>query len=64
VLGRDSDLTRLPWVGTPARDWEPEPLRFVGARGIYTLYRAADRSERVRARESRIAGIANKIAGR
>jgi glycine/D-amino acid oxidase-like deaminating enzyme len=64
VLGRDSDLTRLPWVGNPARDWEPEPLRFVGARGIYTLYRAADRSERVRARESRIAGIANKIAGR
>jgi glycine/D-amino acid oxidase-like deaminating enzyme len=64
VLGRDSDLTRLPWVGTPARNWEPEPLRFMGARGIYTLYRAADRSERVRARESRIAGIANKIAGR
>ena len=64
VLGRDTDLTRLPWVGRPARNWEPEPLRFVGARGIYTLYRLADRQERVRHRESPIAGLANRIAGR
>ncbi|MGZ4350970.1 MAG: NAD(P)/FAD-dependent oxidoreductase [Solirubrobacteraceae bacterium] len=64
VLGRDTDLARLPWVGRPARNWEPEPLRFVGARGIYTLYRLADREERVRHHESRIAGLANRIAGR
>ena len=64
VLGRDTDLTRLPWVGNPARDWEPEPLRFVGARGIYTLYRLADRQEQARDHESRIAVLANKIAGR
>ncbi|MFL5859567.1 MAG: NAD(P)/FAD-dependent oxidoreductase [Solirubrobacteraceae bacterium] len=64
VLGRDTDLARLPWVGHAARDWEPEPLRFVGARGIYTLYRLADRHERARARESPIAGLANRIAGR
>ncbi|MGH2893778.1 MAG: NAD(P)/FAD-dependent oxidoreductase [Solirubrobacteraceae bacterium] len=64
LLGRETDLTRLPWVGTPARQWEPEPLRFMGARGIYTLYRLADRQERVRHRESRIAALANRIAGR
>ena len=64
VLKRDTDLTRLPWVGNPARNWEPEPLRFIGARGIYTLYRIADRQERRRARPSRIAGVANRIAGR
>jgi len=64
VLGRDTDLTRLPWVGNPPRNWEPEPLRFVGARGIYTLYRLADHQERIRHHESRIAGLANKIAGR
>jgi hypothetical protein len=64
VLGRDTDLTRLPWVGNPARNWEPEPLRFMGARGIYTLYRWADRQERVRHRGSRIAVLANRIAGR
>jgi glycine/D-amino acid oxidase-like deaminating enzyme len=64
VLARDTDLTRLPWVGNPARDWEPEPLRFMGARGIYTLYRLADRQERARHRASPIAVVANKIAGR
>ncbi|MDX6205991.1 MAG: hypothetical protein QOF39_2048, partial [Frankiales bacterium] len=30
VLGRDTDLTRLPWVGHRSRRWEPEPLRFLG----------------------------------
>jgi glycine/D-amino acid oxidase-like deaminating enzyme len=64
VLGRDTDLSRLPWVGRPARNWEPEPLRFIGARGIYSLYRLADHEERVRHQESRIAGLANRIAGR
>jgi hypothetical protein len=51
-------------VGSRPRNWEPEPLRFAGARGIYGLYRVADRQERIRDHESRIAGIANKIAGR
>ncbi|HWD74276.1 MAG TPA: FAD-binding oxidoreductase [Solirubrobacteraceae bacterium] len=64
VLGRDSELTRLPWVGHPARNWEPEPLRFVGARGIYTLYRVADRHEQVSGRESPVAAMADRIAGR
>jgi glycine/D-amino acid oxidase-like deaminating enzyme len=64
VLGRDTDLTRLPWVGSPARNWEPEPLRFLGARGIYTLYRVADRRERIHHHGSRVATVANKIAGR
>ena len=27
VLGRDTELTRLPWVGHRARKWEPEPLQ-------------------------------------
>ena len=64
VLGADTELTRLPWVGHPARNWEPEPLRFIGARGIYTLYRIADRQERDSGRESKIAAIADRIAGR
>ncbi|HEY5231881.1 MAG TPA: FAD-binding oxidoreductase, partial [Galbitalea sp.] len=31
VLDRETDLTRLPWVGHRSPDWEIEPLRFVGA---------------------------------
>jgi glycine/D-amino acid oxidase-like deaminating enzyme len=64
VLGADTELSRLPWVGNPARKWEPEPLRFMGALGIYTLYRLADVQERRSDRESRIATLADRIAGR
>ncbi len=30
VLRRDTDLTRLPWVGHRSRHWEPEPFRWLG----------------------------------
>jgi glycine/D-amino acid oxidase-like deaminating enzyme len=40
-----SELTSLPWVGHHARSWEPEPARWAGVHGLYTLYRAADRLE-------------------
>ena len=30
ILGHDSALTRLPWVGRAARRWEPEPVRWLG----------------------------------
>ncbi|GAA4602098.1 glycine/D-amino acid oxidase-like deaminating enzyme [Actinoplanes octamycinicus] len=33
ILGRESDLTRLPWVGHRSRRWEPEPLRWLGING-------------------------------
>lgn len=64
VLGHESELTQLPWVGNPARKWEPEPLRFIGARGVYRLYREADRREARTGRRSRIATLANAVAGR
>jgi hypothetical protein len=64
VLGRDTELTRLPWVGSGARSWEPEPLRFLGARGIYGLYRLADRREAARDGGAAIAAAADRIAGR
>ena len=64
ILGRDTQLTRLPWVDTHARNWEPEPLRFFGARGIYRLYREADRVEERTGRRSHLATVANAIAGR
>jgi glycine/D-amino acid oxidase-like deaminating enzyme len=46
ILGRDTARTTLPWVGHTSRDWEPEPLRWLGVRGVYALFRAADRAER------------------
>jgi glycine/D-amino acid oxidase-like deaminating enzyme len=64
IVGRDTELTRLPWVGSGARNWEPEPLRFLGARGVHSLYRAADLREARTGRGSLIATAANVIAGR
>ncbi len=65
VLKRDSDLTRLPWVGHESKTWEPEPLRWIGVRGMYLAYKAADWHEaRGTKRTSPIAVIADKIAGR
>ncbi|WP_223830563.1 NAD(P)/FAD-dependent oxidoreductase [Nocardiopsis quinghaiensis] len=67
ILRRETDLTRLPWVGHQIRSWEPEPLRWVGTQVIYGLYRTADRREsrtEDRAHTSRFAGIATRISGR
>jgi hypothetical protein len=66
VLTRDTELTRLPWVGRRVRRWEPEPLRWLGVQGMYAMYRTADRREfsEETSRTSKLAQIANKIAGR
>jgi glycine/D-amino acid oxidase-like deaminating enzyme len=65
VLQRDTDLTRLPWVGHRARKWEVEPLRFIAVHGIYAAYRAADRAELGgRRTSSPIARAADLVAGR
>lgn len=45
VLGRDTELVRLPWVGHRAKNWEVEPLRWLAVNAIYAAYRTADRFE-------------------
>ncbi|MDQ1644711.1 MAG: hypothetical protein QOJ50_895 [Cryptosporangiaceae bacterium] len=62
VLGADTELTRLPWVGHRSRRWEPEPLRWLGVHGIYAAYRFADRHER--RRTSILARAADTLSGR
>lgn len=65
VLRRQTELTRLPWVGRRVRRWEPEPLRWLGVQSMYALYRTADRREaNGLGHTSRIARVANAITGR
>jgi len=64
VLGEDTELARLPWVGWRSPPWEPEPLRFAGIRGVYGLYRAADRIEDRTGRPTPLAAVAGWLAGR
>ena len=65
VLKRSTPLTALPWVGHRSRTWEPEPLRWLGVRGLYTAYKLADRQEAGgRSTTSPVAGIADRITRR
>ncbi|GAB2463725.1 NAD(P)/FAD-dependent oxidoreductase [Jatrophihabitans fulvus] len=66
VLGRETALTRLPWVARRVRRWEPEPLRWLGVQAMYALYRTADRREARPdvTRTSRSARLADVLSGR
>jgi glycine/D-amino acid oxidase-like deaminating enzyme len=47
ILGRDTTVTCLPTVNHQSRPWEPEPLRWLGARFVQRgLKRVDDRAER------------------
>ena len=65
ALGRDTDLTHLPWVNRRVRKWEPEPLRWLGVHTMYGLFGAADFRETVHnTPPSRLAALGNWLTGR
>ena len=64
LLARDTDLVRLPWVGHRSRNWEPEPLRWVGANAGLRAMAWADSAERRHGRPSRMASVVNAMMGR
>ena len=65
VRGVPSPLTTLPWVGHRSPRWEPEPARWIGVRGLYALYRTADRMESASGsgRTSPLARVGDLISG-
>jgi glycine/D-amino acid oxidase-like deaminating enzyme len=64
ILGRDSDLTRLPWVQHRSRRWEPEPLRWLGVNLAVRAMRGADEVERRKGRPSWRARAVTRLQGR
>jgi hypothetical protein len=64
LLGRDSAITRLPWVGHRSRRWEPEPLRWLGANAGLRAMTWADAAEARHGRPSRMAAVVNGMMGR
>lgn len=56
IRGADSALVDLPLVRTPARRWEPEPLRWLGVNLGTAVFALADRTEARTGRPSRLAG--------
>ncbi len=63
VLGRDTELSRLPWVNHRSPRWEPEPLRWLGVNAGIRAMALADREERLTRRRSRIARAMSPLIG-
>jgi hypothetical protein len=63
ILGRDSELSRLPWVGHRSPAWEPEPLRWLGVNGTLRLAFWADRVEARTGRPSLAAKALARLTG-
>jgi glycine/D-amino acid oxidase-like deaminating enzyme len=63
ILGRDTELTRLPWVGHRSRRWEPEPLRWLGINAGLRGMTAADGEERLTGRRSVAARMLAPLLG-
>ena len=63
VLGQDTPLTRLPWVGHRSPRWETEPLRWLGANAGLQLMSFADRQEARTGRPSRAADLFGRFLG-
>jgi len=63
VLGRDTELVRLPWVGHASPRWEPEPLRWLGVNAGLRLTQLADLEERVSGRPARLSAVLERLTG-
>ncbi len=55
VLRRETDLTALPWVNHQSRQWEPEPLRWLGINAGLRAMTLADHEEKATGRQSLVA---------
>jgi hypothetical protein len=64
ILGGETELTKLPWVGPLERRWEPEPFRYLGIHGVHKLLGAADAREARSGQPSLFARVAGTISGR
>lgn len=63
IAGRDSEATRLCWVGHRSPRWEPEPLRWLGVNAGLVAMQWADRTEARTGRPSRVAAAVDAMTG-
>ena len=63
ILGEDTELTRLPWVGHRSPDWEPEPLRWLGINAGLRAMSLADAEESMTGRPSLAARAMSPLLG-
>jgi glycine/D-amino acid oxidase-like deaminating enzyme len=58
---KKTEMTRLPFVQRRSRQWEPEPLRWIGVNAGIALATRADATEQRRKRESRITPLLDRL---
>jgi glycine/D-amino acid oxidase-like deaminating enzyme len=63
ILERDTERTRLPWVGHRSPRWEPEPLRYLAVNATLRAMTAADATETRTGRPSRTAAVVGRLLG-
>jgi hypothetical protein len=64
VLGRDTELVRLPIAQHASPRWEPEPFRYLGVTVGSRLSHLADARESRTERPSRVlGGLAERLTG-
>lgn len=63
LLGRSTELTRLPWVGHRSPRWEPEPWRWLGMNAGLRAMTFADAEERLTGRPSVAARVMRPLLG-
>jgi glycine/D-amino acid oxidase-like deaminating enzyme len=63
ITGRQTEETRLCWVGHQSPAWEPEPLRWLGVNAGLVAMQWADRAEARSGRPSRVAAFVDRLTG-
>ena len=63
ILGHETELTHLPWVGRRSKPWEPEPLRWLGINAALRAMSSADDVEARTGRPSKRATYVKKLIG-
>ncbi|QLQ11886.1 MAG: FAD-dependent oxidoreductase [Nocardioidaceae bacterium] len=63
ILGRQTELTALPWVGHDSGLWEPEPLRYLEINAALRAMTLADFEENRTGRPSKIASFMSRFLG-
>jgi glycine/D-amino acid oxidase-like deaminating enzyme len=63
ITNKETSLTKLPWVNHKSRNWEVEPLRWIGANAGLQIMTRADNSEDKSGKPSRLAGVVSNLLG-
>jgi glycine/D-amino acid oxidase-like deaminating enzyme len=63
VLGHQTEITSLAWVGHRSKRWEPEPFRYTGINAGLRLAASADHAEERTGRSTWRSGVLERMLG-